>query len=162
MDLAGADEADRSELLHVMVLHHEDAIAMADLALVRARRDEIKNLARTIKVNQGRENDQMRRWYRQWYGSDLQRWAPDRRLGMDWQHSRMIGVNMQALRQSIDFDRGLYRADDSSPSNGRDDVNNDSGEHPSTHDSQAGRGDIQRAKQRNQDHGRVLYREWYP
>jgi uncharacterized protein (DUF305 family) len=93
--------------LTMMVLHHEDAIAMADLALVRARRDEIKNLARTIKVNQGRENEQMRRWYRQWYGSDLVRWAPDRRMGMDWQHSRMMGVNIQALRQSIDFDRAF-------------------------------------------------------
>ena len=93
--------------LTMMVFHHEDAIAMADLALVRARRIEIKDLARTIKVNQSRENEQMRRWYRQWYGRDLQRWAPGLRMGMGWQHSRMMGVNIQALRQAMDFDRAF-------------------------------------------------------
>ena len=91
----------------MMVLHHEDAIAMADLALIRARREEVKDLARTIKKNQSRENEQMRRWYRQWYSSNLQRWAPGRRMGMGWQHSRMMGVNIQALRQAIDFDRAF-------------------------------------------------------
>ena len=49
-----------------MIPHHEGAIAMADLALSRARRPEIKALAQNIKANQTSENLQMRNWYRQW------------------------------------------------------------------------------------------------
>jgi uncharacterized protein (DUF305 family) len=55
----------------MMIPHHEGAIAMADLALNRARRPEIRALAMRIKVSQAGENDQMRRWYRQWYGQEV-------------------------------------------------------------------------------------------
>jgi len=46
----------------MMIPHHDGAIAMADLALTRARRPEIKALARSIKDSQTRENAQMRTW----------------------------------------------------------------------------------------------------
>jgi len=55
----------------MMIPHHEGAIAMADLALNRARRPEIRALATRIKVSQTSENDLMRRWYRQWYGQEV-------------------------------------------------------------------------------------------
>jgi len=46
----------------MMIPHHDGAIAMADLALTRARRPEIKALARSIKASQMQENAQMRTW----------------------------------------------------------------------------------------------------
>lgn len=54
-----------------MIPHHDDAIAMADLALKRSERPEIKRLAEDIKRIQTEENDRMRRWYREWYGIDV-------------------------------------------------------------------------------------------
>ncbi|MBN1631385.1 MAG: DUF305 domain-containing protein [Thermoleophilia bacterium] len=53
-----------------MVPHHEDAVAMADLALSRAEHSELRALAETIKRDQSREIDQMLAWYRSWYGVD--------------------------------------------------------------------------------------------
>lgn len=54
-----------------MVPHHEDAIAMAELALTRAEHPELKELAQTIIDTQSAEVDQMKEWYREWYGEDV-------------------------------------------------------------------------------------------
>ena len=43
-----------------MIPHHDDAITMAELALTRAKRPEIKNLATAIVTAQTKENNQMR------------------------------------------------------------------------------------------------------
>jgi uncharacterized protein (DUF305 family) len=48
----------------MMLPHHDGAIAMAELARTRARRAEIKALARQIETSQRAENAQMRRWWR--------------------------------------------------------------------------------------------------
>ncbi|MHB1003517.1 MAG: DUF305 domain-containing protein [Thermoleophilia bacterium] len=53
-----------------MIPHHEDALSMADLALARAEHDELRQLAETIKRDQSREIDEMKDWYRSWYGVD--------------------------------------------------------------------------------------------
>ncbi|HEX2325208.1 MAG TPA: DUF305 domain-containing protein [Chloroflexota bacterium] len=54
-----------------MVPHHEDAVAMADLALTRAEHPELTALATAIKATQTEEIDQMRAWYRAWFGADV-------------------------------------------------------------------------------------------
>ena len=54
------------QFIVMMIPHHEGAIAMADLALSRAKRPEIKELAKSIKASQTSENAQMRTWYQQW------------------------------------------------------------------------------------------------
>ena len=54
-----------------MVPHHEDAVAMADLALTRAEHPELTVLATAIKATQTEEIDQMRAWYRAWFGADV-------------------------------------------------------------------------------------------
>ena len=61
-------------LIVMMIPHHDGAIAMADLALTRAKRPEIKALAKSIKASQTRENTQMREGYRKWYGQDVPNW----------------------------------------------------------------------------------------
>lgn len=57
--------------IEMMVPHHQDAIDMADLALQKATRPEIRTLAENIKRTQTLEVAQMRGWYKEWYGTDL-------------------------------------------------------------------------------------------
>lgn len=52
-----------------MIPHHEGAIAMAEVALERSKRDEILSLARGIIEAQEMENREMRAWYAEWFGS---------------------------------------------------------------------------------------------
>ena len=54
-----------------MIPHHDGAIAMANLALEEAKRPEIKTLAQAIVKAQTEENQQMRAWYKDWFGKDV-------------------------------------------------------------------------------------------
>lgn len=116
----GPRGASDQHFMVMMVPHHDEAIAMAELALSRARRAEIKELARSIKTSQTQENDQMRRWYRQWYGRDLPSWSPG--AGWGWHHGAMMGPGMMqggrswsgvrstsldVLTNAVDFDRAF-------------------------------------------------------
>ena len=122
--LSGMPMGQRSADAHFIVMmipRHEGAIAMADLALQRSKRPETRALAERIRTSQSQENAQMRRWYRQWYGTDLPSWEPGVRWG--WHHGGMMGTgmgsgmdpgmgpwmgtNLEALRQAADFDRGF-------------------------------------------------------
>jgi uncharacterized protein (DUF305 family) len=57
--------------IEMMIPHHQDAIAMTDLALSRAQRPEIKEIAEVIGREQAREIQEMRTWYGQWYGREV-------------------------------------------------------------------------------------------
>ncbi|MEK7616218.1 MAG: DUF305 domain-containing protein [Patescibacteria group bacterium] len=93
-----------------MIPHHDDAITMAELALTRAKRPEIKNLASAIIEAQTTENNQMREWYRDWYGQEV----PATNTGM-MGHGQMHGGMMSGdadfsnLETSTDFDRDFIR-----------------------------------------------------
>jgi uncharacterized protein (DUF305 family) len=123
--------------IEMMIPHHEGAIAMADLALSKAKRPEIKQLAEAIKKDQTREIQQMRTWYKQWYGKEVPASADmgmmgsgqgmmgsDRQPGqgpgpgtqgngmMNAEMRRdMMGMNMdlEALKSAPDFDREFIR-----------------------------------------------------
>jgi len=54
-----------------MIPHHQDAVDMAELALTKAEHDELKQLAESIRDGQSREIDDMRSWYKSWYGTEV-------------------------------------------------------------------------------------------
>ncbi|MBE9171102.1 DUF305 domain-containing protein [Pleurocapsales cyanobacterium LEGE 06147] len=77
----------------MMIPHHEGAVAMADLALNRAKHPELKQLAQTIKTTQNQEIEQMRTWYRQKYGTDVPNWGPGMHWGWQNQNRQQRGNN---------------------------------------------------------------------
>ena len=94
----------------MMIPHHDGAIAMADLALTRAKRPEIKELARGIKASQAQENAQMRTWYRQWFGGDVPSWTTGGAMGMGGMTmggGMGMGTSLVALKNAADFDRAF-------------------------------------------------------
>jgi uncharacterized protein (DUF305 family) len=113
----------------MMIPHHDGAIAMAELALTRSKRPEIRALAEQIKTSQREENAQMRRWYRQWFGTDVPAWPAGglgqgmgmglgRGRGAGWgPHMGMgmgmgmgmpgMGTTLEALKSAPDFDRAF-------------------------------------------------------
>jgi uncharacterized protein (DUF305 family) len=100
--------------IEMMIPHHEEAVKMADLALSRTKRPEIKQLAQAIKRDQNREIEQMRTWYQAWYGTevptvsmaDMGMMGGQQGTGMSM-HRDMRGMqaDLEALKNAPDFDR---------------------------------------------------------
>ncbi|MDZ4166497.1 MAG: DUF305 domain-containing protein [Coriobacteriia bacterium] len=86
-----------------MIPHHDDAIAMAELALERAEHEEIRELASDIIRTQTAENALMRGWYRDWIGTD----APEYSGRQGMMGRGMMGgmTDITRLEDAADFDR---------------------------------------------------------
>lgn len=54
------------EFLSEMIVHHEGAVQMAELALKNAQHQELKDLANNIITAQNKEIQQMKEWQKQW------------------------------------------------------------------------------------------------
>lgn len=63
-----ANDADRA-FIDGMVPHHEMAVVMADDALAKANKAELKDFARQVKADQSREIADMKAWHQTWFGS---------------------------------------------------------------------------------------------
>lgn len=59
-------EAYDKEFLANMIVHHESAMNMAEMALASAQHQEIKDLATNINTSQGQEVGNMRKWQTEW------------------------------------------------------------------------------------------------
>ena len=59
------DEFDKA-FLSEMIMHHQGAIDMANLAKTNAKHDEVKTLADNILAAQSKEIDMMQTWQTQW------------------------------------------------------------------------------------------------
>lgn len=67
MDLGSADTEFDSRFIKAMIPHHEGAVVMAQDALQKSQRPEIKNLAQVIIKGQEGEIKQMQQWHQAWY-----------------------------------------------------------------------------------------------
>ncbi|MEH2308081.1 DUF305 domain-containing protein [Nostoc sp.] len=113
--------------IEIMVVHHTQAIEMADIALIRAKHSEIKKLAAAIKQDQNLEIQQMKSWYKAWYGKEVPATAITNQgmmsmhQGMSQQmnpdmmkmpmNCNMMGmkVDLAALKNALDFDKEFIR-----------------------------------------------------
>lgn len=114
--------------IEMMIPHHQDAIAMADIALIRGKRPEVKKIAQAIKKEQTREIQEMRTWYKQWFSKEVPPHSMTD-MGMMGDHhnqgqgtgSGMMGQGMMgqgmmsmktdldALKKAPDFDKEFVR-----------------------------------------------------
>ncbi|OGE44250.1 hypothetical protein A3A45_00440 [Candidatus Daviesbacteria bacterium RIFCSPLOWO2_01_FULL_36_8] len=93
-----------------MIPHHEDAITMAKLAQTKEKRSEIKQLANNIIDSQGKEIKQMKDWYKNWFGKEVQIGSQVmNQHGMigSGMHMGMMGndTDMARLENAADFDK---------------------------------------------------------
>lgn len=102
----------------MMIPHHQDAVDMANLALTRAKHSEIKTLAVAIKRDQTREIQQMRGWYKAWYGIEVPAMAMMNSSGMMGNQGTeqgmmtqngMMRTDLAALKNATDFDKEFLR-----------------------------------------------------
>lgn len=93
-----------------MIPHHEGAIAMANLALQKAKHPELKTLATAIIAAQTSEIESMNSWYQDWFGNSV----PKVNTGM--MGGGMMSVNgmhmggqedMTVLENATDFDKAF-------------------------------------------------------
>jgi uncharacterized protein (DUF305 family) len=60
------DEFDKA-FLKEMIVHHEGAVAMAEMVLTSSDRQELRDLANEIIQAQAEEIEQMKTWEKQWF-----------------------------------------------------------------------------------------------
>ncbi len=91
-----------------MIPHHDGAIAMANLALEKAKRPEVKALAQAIVSAQESENQQMKSWYKNWFGKDVPKGSAMMGGMMSKGGMHMGGSeDLTALRNAQDFDKAF-------------------------------------------------------
>jgi uncharacterized protein (DUF305 family) len=64
------DEFDKA-FLNEMIMHHEGAVVMAQMARQHAQHQEIKDMAEDIITAQTGEIDQMKAWQKVWYETEM-------------------------------------------------------------------------------------------
>lgn len=100
----GLDSDPDLRFIDAMIVHHQSAITMSEMALNSSEREEIRSLASEVIEAQESEIEQMRTWRNAWYPgaaesdlSDLQHMA-----GM-----HMTDADMAEMRGADDFDRAF-------------------------------------------------------
>ncbi|MDQ3548259.1 MAG: DUF305 domain-containing protein [Chloroflexota bacterium] len=88
--------------IDAMVVHHQSAVMMAEMALEASERDEIRTLAGEIIEAQETEIEQMGQWRDEWYPD-----APESDLSgmMDMAGMDMSDDQMQMIQDAEDFDK---------------------------------------------------------
>ena len=109
------------KFIESMIGHHRDAIDMAKLAAEKSKRDEIKKLSADIIRTQTSEIDMMKKWYKEWYNTDVPETAAGKGgmmgggmmgggMMMDMRgemSAGMMKMNIDDLKKAPDFDRAF-------------------------------------------------------
>jgi len=66
-DIGAADAEFDLRFMNAMIAHHESALTMAQDALSKSQRPDVKQLAQDIITSQQAEIDQMKQWRQAWY-----------------------------------------------------------------------------------------------
>lgn len=107
-----ANNIDR-HFIEQMIPHHDGAVAMAKLALKKSKRTEIKTLATAIIDGQTKEIQDMRVWYKDWFGKDVPKVSTGMMGGgmMSQSGMHMGGQeDMATLQNAADFDKAFLEA----------------------------------------------------
>jgi uncharacterized protein (DUF305 family) len=108
------DWTDQS-FIEMMIPHHQDAVEMAEMALEKAQRPELKQLAQAIIQDQEREIQQMETWYQQWFNQPVPALSTQGMMGMHQGHEmigmgqEMMAMDLEALETATNFDQEFIR-----------------------------------------------------
>lgn len=97
MDLGPADANFDLRFLDAMTPHHQGAVKMAQEALQKSKRPEIKKLAESIIADQDKEIAQMQQWRKAWYAnaaSTPMAWDSGTKSMMPMAQDQMKGMMM--------------------------------------------------------------------
>jgi uncharacterized protein (DUF305 family) len=104
-----------AHFIEQMIPHHQDAITMSKAAQTKAAKPEVKQLAQDIIESQQKEIDQMKVWYKDWYGKEVPS-GESAMMGHNMMsgssmHMGMMGdqTDMERLENAADFDREFVR-----------------------------------------------------
>jgi len=118
-------DSERRFIVH-MIEHHQDAVDMAKMALLKSKKEEIKKLSGEIIRAQSSEIEMMKKWYKEWYNTDVPLMETGKgemmKKGENSRHTEMMymcmmnssgggGVmmnmkmNMNELKDAPDFDK---------------------------------------------------------
>lgn len=107
MNLGPSDAEYDLRFIDAMIPHHRGAIDMANEALQKSKRAEIKSLAQNIIKAQNREeNELMRKWRKAWYPN-----TPETSMAYDSQQGKMIPMSAEQ-KNSMMMKTDLGAADD--------------------------------------------------
>lgn len=106
MELGPKDEAFDLRFIDAMVPHHEGAVIMAQEALEKSTRPEIKQLAESIIAAQEQEITQMQEWRTAWYAD-----TDDTPMMYDASMGHMMPMTPE-MRESMMMSGDLGAADD--------------------------------------------------
>lgn len=102
-----------AHFIEQMIPHHQDAIIMSELALTKAIKPEVKQLSQNIINSQGKEIDQMKAWYQDWFGKELpvgsEVMGQHGMMSNAGMHMGMMGneTDITKLENAEDFDRAF-------------------------------------------------------
>lgn len=115
MELGAADENFDLRFIDAMVPHHQGAVQMAQDALQKSKRPEIKKLAQSMIANQDKEIAQMQQWRKTWYAnaaSTPMAWNSSTKSMAPMTQDQMNGMmmNMDLGAADDQFDRRFINA----------------------------------------------------
>ena len=112
-NMMNSTESIDAHFIEQMIPHHEDAITMAEIARTKATKQEIKDLAEAIITAQTTEINEMKQWYKDWYGTDVPQdeevMGGHGMMGSGRMHMGMMGdeTDMTRLENAQDFDKAF-------------------------------------------------------